>query len=199
MTFTLPRLPYTREALEPHMSAETLSFHHGKHHRAYVDKLNELVPDSPYAGLSLEALVKATEGKSAPLFNNAAQAWNHQFFWESMTPGGSKPTAALAEKLKATIGDWAAFRAAFIDAGKAHFGSGWLWLVLTPEGRVVLKDSHDAATPITGADVPLIVCDVWEHAYYIDVRNDRAAFLGSFFDHLADWAGAGARLSAAMA
>lgn len=196
MAFTLPELPYAKDALAPTMSAETFDYHYGKHHRTYVDKLNGLVVDNDYAGLDLDAVVKksASEGKAA-IFNNAAQHWNHSFFWECMTPGGS----IMPERLKASIveafGSVADFRAKFLAEGAGHFGSGWVWLVQKSDGSLAVVSTHDAGCPITDGHRPLIVCDLWEHAYYIDHRNARPAFLEAFFDTLADWNAAAGRMA----
>lgn len=197
MAFTLPDLPYAKDALAPTMSAETFDYHHGKHHRTYVDKLNGLVDGNDYAGLDLDAVVKksAQEGKAA-IFNNAAQHWNHSFFWECMTPGGSAMPEALEAAIVRDFGSVADFRAKFLAEGAGHFGSGWVWLVQKADGALAVVSTHDAGCPITDGHMPLIVCDLWEHAYYVDHRNARPAFLEAFFDKLADWEAAGERLAA---
>jgi Fe-Mn family superoxide dismutase len=190
--FVLPDLPYAKEALEPTMSAETLTFHHDKHHNAYVTVLNQLTADKPAE--SLEAVIKsAGPGK---LFNNAAQSWNHAFFWDSMTPTKAAPSGELASAIDAAFGDLAGLKTAFVTEGVGHFASGWVWLVVEG-GALKVISTHDAATTVTQEGVtPLIVCDVWEHAYYIDKRNDRKAFLEAWFDTLANWGLAASQLAA---
>ena len=190
-TFRLPPLPYAADALEPHISALTLQTHHGKHHKAYVDKVNELVDRTPKASWSLERIVRESTG---PLFNNAAQAWNHEFYWHSLrAPGGSRPPAALAEALTRSFGGLPDFRSAFTEQGVAHFGSGWAWLVGRPGGKLEIVVTHDAGTPVHEGGLPLLTCDLWEHAYYLDRKQDRAAYLKSFWQ-VADWSFAAANL-----
>ncbi len=202
MPLTLPALPYPADALEPLMSAETFSFHHGKHHKTYVDNVNAMLEGQPLADEPLERIVAvAHETKNAKLFNNAAQVWNHTFFWNSMQPPSS---SALADQpqLNALItrdfGDVAAFLAAFKAEALGHFGAGWAWLVLQ-DGKLVITSYHDADTPIVRPGVtPLLTADVWEHAYYIDYRNARAGFIDAFLDKLANWAFAEQNLVAAL-
>jgi superoxide dismutase, Fe-Mn family len=188
MEHTLPPLPYALDALAPHMSRETLEYHHDKHHQAYVTQLNVLIKDTQYAALSLEDIVKKAPAGS--LFNNAAQAWNHAFFWKSMRPklnGNSLPTAALATAIHNKWGSHEGFNNAFKAHAVGQFGSGWTWLVKTPEGSLSIVGTSDAGTPLTGNDKPLLVLDVWEHAYYIDYRNKRAAYVDTFLSHLINW------------
>jgi Fe-Mn family superoxide dismutase len=191
--FVLPDLPYPYEALEPTMSAETLRFHHDKHHATYVKTLNELLGDEKPE--SLEAVIrKAGPGK---LFNNAAQAWNHAFFWDSMTPDKATPAGDLAAAIDKTFGGLAPLKEAFVKEGAGHFASGWVWLVAEAGGLKVIS-THDADNTLTKPEVtPLLVCDLWEHAYYIDKRNDRKAFLEGWFDALPNWALAESQLAAA--
>lgn len=195
MSYELPPLPYDRDALEPHMSAETLDYHYGKHHRTYVDNLNKFVVGTEYEGRSLEEVVKTSDGRDKKIFNNAAQIWNHSFFWESLTPAKVAVPPELAKAIDDSFGSFDKFRETFIEEGKGHFGSGWAWLVREPDGKLAVTSTHDAGTPITGDSTPLFVADVWEHAYYIDTRNNRAAYLEAMFDNLADWDRAAKRLA----
>ncbi len=185
MTFELPPLPYARNALEPHISAETLEYHYGKHHQTYVTNLNNLVPGTEYEGLSLEEIVQ----KSPPggIFNNAAQVWNHTFYWHSLSPtGGGKPSGALASAIDATFGSFEKFRDAFTQCAVTTFGSGWAWLVKNADGSLALISTSNAGCPLTAGQVPLLTCDVWEHAYYIDFRNARPKYLEAFWK-LVNW------------
>ena len=195
--YTLPALPYAPEALEPSISARTMGFHHGKHHQTYVDNLNKLVVGTPWAtGKPLEQVVLETAGVAdkAAIFNNAAQVWNHTFFWKSMKPnGGGAPTGNLAERIKATFGSIDEFKKAFLDAGLAQFGSGWVWLVQEGAALKIVKTSN-ADTPLAHKQTALLTCDVWEHAYYLDYQNRRKDFVQAFLDHLANWEFAGAQL-----
>lgn len=181
----LPALPYAIDALEPVLGAETVRIHHGRHHARYVQLVNELAPG---AADPLEALIADSHGRAdRKLFNNAAQAWNHAFFWESMSPAATQPAGALADAVAAAFGDLAGLRRQFIAQGLAQFGSGWVWLV-ADAGRLQVVATHDADVPwLVAARVPLLVCDVWEHAYYLDYRNERDRFLGAWFDRLANW------------
>lgn len=192
--FTLPPLPYEPDALQPVVSAETLGFHHGKHHKAYVDTLNKLLADEGATPVSLEAVIKsAPAGK---LFNNAAQAWNHGFFWCSMTGEAVEPKGELKAAVEA-YGGLDKLRETFIETGAGQFGSGWVWLVWEKD-RLDVISTHDAETPVTRTGItPLLVCDVWEHAYYLDHQNDRKGFLTAWFDRLADWDFAAEQLAAA--
>lgn len=186
--FTLPELPFAKDALAPHMSAETFDFHHGKHHNAYVVKGNELIQGTGLENLSLEDIVKEAKAKGmGPLFNNAGQHYNHSFFWNCLTPnGGGAPTGAVAEKIDAAFGSFDKFREEFINAGIGQFGSGWVWLVES-NGALEIVKTANAETPLTDGKTPLLVCDVWEHAYYIDFQNRRPDFLASFLDNLVNW------------
>ncbi|WP_417468986.1 superoxide dismutase [Maricaulis sp.] len=200
MSFTLPALPYAQDALAPHISAETLDFHHGKHHAAYVTNLNKLLDGHALAGKSLEDVVKASAGQAdmAGIFNNAAQVWNHTFYWSSMTPnGGGAPSGELASMIDRDFGSLDAFKTAFATAGATQFGSGWAWLVLK-DGKLEIRKTGNAETPITEAGVtPLLTMDVWEHAYYVDFRNRRPDYIATFLDHLINWDFAAANLAAA--
>jgi Fe-Mn family superoxide dismutase len=188
--FTLPPLPYSQEALEPILSARTMSFHYGKHHQAYVDALNKLVVGTPWAaGQSLETIVKETAGLAdkAAVFNNAAQAWNHDFFWKSMKPGGGgKPAGRLLQLIEASFGSYDTFKTAFTDTAISQFGSGWTWLVQEGDSLRIVKTAN-ADTPLAHGQHPLLTCDVWEHAYYLDYQNRRKDFVQAFLDHLANW------------
>ena len=189
MSFTLPDLPYAHDALAPHMSKETLEFHHDKHHNAYVVNGNKLLEGSGLEGKSLEEVVRESYGKPAltGLFNNAAQHWNHIAFWQMMTPnGGGEPGGALGEKITADFGSYSNFREAFIQAGVTQFGSGWCWLVLD-NGKLAVTKTPNGENPLVHSQTPLLGCDVWEHSYYIDFRNARPAYLESFVDHLVNW------------
>jgi Fe-Mn family superoxide dismutase len=185
MSFELPALPYEKNALEPHISAETLEYHYGKHHNAYVVNLNNLLKGSKFEGLSLEAIIKASDGG---IFNNAAQVWNHSFYWHCLSPqGGGEPQGKLATAISQAFGSFAAFREKFSDAAVKNFGAGWTWLVKKPDGSLAIVNTSNAATPLTGEDKPLLTVDVWEHAYYIDYRNARPAYLENFWA-LVNWA-----------
>ena len=189
MTFTLPSLPYPLEALEPHVSARTMSFHHGKHHAAYVAKLNELVKGTALAEKSLEEIVRETAKDDARLeiFNNAAQSWNHAFFWKCMTPrGGGEPTGDLRKAVETSFGSVASLKKTFAEAAAKQFGTGWAWLV-ADGGKLSVQATGDADTPIAGSGRPLLTLDVWEHAYYLDYQNRRPDFIAAFLDHLVDW------------
>ena len=189
MTFELPPLPYARSALEPHMSAKTLEFHHGKHHRAYVTNLNNLVQNTPLATKSLEAIIKETvkDASKASIFNNAAQTWNHAFFWNSMKPaGGGAPVGDLALRINRDFGSVDNLKEHFRQTAVGHFGSGWAWLV-ADESELRVVTTANAVTPIVQGQVPLLTCDVWEHAYYLDYQNRRADFVRAFLDQLMNW------------
>ena len=190
MAFELPALPYEKDALEPHMSAKTFEFHHGKHHNTYVTNLNGLLEDSDMAGKSLEEIIMATAGDSAKagMFNNAAQIWNHTFFWNSMKPGGGgAPSGDLAAKIDSDLGGLDKFKEAFKQAGATQFGSGWAWLVVGDGGKLEIAKTPNAENPMTQGKTPLLTCDVWEHAYYLDYQNRRPDFLAAFLDHLVNW------------
>lgn len=185
MAFELPALPYEKNALEPHISAETLEYHYGKHHQTYVDKLNGLVEGSEFAGKSLEEIIKSSDGG---LFNQAAQVWNHTFYWHSLSPnGGGEPSGTLADAINAKWGSFDKFKEAFTNSAVGNFGSGWTWLVKTSDGGVDIVNTDDADTPLTDESLtPLITVDVWEHAYYIDYRNARPKYMEAFWA-LANW------------
>ena len=186
MAFELPALPYAKDALLPHISAETLEFHHGKHHNAYVVKLNSLVEGTDFAGKSLEDIIKSSEG---PVFNNAAQIWNHTFYWHCLSPnGGGEPTGALADAINAKWGSFAAFQTAFNDKAVNNFGSSWTWLVKKADGSLDIVNTSNAGTPLTDSSIKaLLTVDLWEHAYYIDYRNARPKYLDGFWA-LVNWA-----------
>ncbi len=196
MTFTLPELPYAQNALEPYISANTLSFHHGKHHNAYVTNLNNLVKDTELAKFSLEEIIQKTAGdvSKAGIFNNAAQVWNHTFYWHSMKPkGGGAPTGKLAEKINADFGSFEKFKEEFKAAGATQFGSGWAWRVLENGKRKVTK-TPNADLPMAHNQTALLTVDVWEHAYYLDYQNRRPDYIATFLDKLANWDFAAANL-----
>ena len=197
MTFKLPELPYALDALQPHISAETLRYHHGKHHAAYVNKVNDMLAERGESSDDLAELVRHAEGA---LFNNAAQAYNHDLYWKSLSPkgGGDPKKGALADALTESFGSVADFKERFTRLALSHFGSGWVWLVLNDDGRLAVVDTHDAACPLREGLVPLLVCDVWEHAYYVDRRNDRKAYVEAFWQ-LVDWQAAEARMASAAA
>lgn len=184
MAIELPPLPYDRTALEPHMSAETLDYHHGKHHKAYVDNLNKMIVGTEYAEMPLVDIIRRAQGG---MFNNAAQIWNHTFFWNCMKPqGGGEPTGKLLDAINLAFGDFATFKDEFAKTCVGTFGSGWGWLVQRPDGAVALVSTSNANTPLTSDDTPLLTCDVWEHAYYIDYRNARPKFVEAFWN-LVNW------------
>ena len=184
MAFELPALPYARDALAPHISPETIDFHYGKHHQTYVTNLNNLVPGTEFESMSLEEIVKKSSGG---IFNNAAQVWNHTFYWHSLSPkGGGEPSGRLAEAITKCFGSFAAFKEEFTKVALGTFGSGWAWLVQRPDGSLALVSTSNAATPLTGEDRALLTCDVWEHAYYIDYRNARAKYVEAFWN-LVNW------------
>lgn len=199
MAFELPPLPFPKNALEPHMSARTLEFHHGKHHQAYVTNLNNLVKDSPLASQSLEEIIKATakDESKAGIFNNAAQVWNHTFFWNCMKPnGGGAPTGALAQRIDSAFGGFDKFKEQFKQAGVTQFGSGWAWLVLDG-GQLKVTKTPNAVNPMAQGQTALLTCDVWEHAYYLDYQNRRPDFIQIFLDHLVNWEFVASNLSKA--
>jgi superoxide dismutase, Fe-Mn family len=200
MAFELPPLPYGKNALKPFVSAKTLDFHHDKHHRAYVDTLNKLVEGTADAELSLEEIIAAThhDDTRIAIFNNAAQAWNHEFFWQCMKKdGGGEPAGELKKAIDRDLGGYKEFAASFKEAATSQFGSGWAWLVLDAGKLKVLKTSN-AINPIAGGLTALITCDVWEHAYYLDYQNRRANFVDAFLKHLVDWDFAARNLEKAM-
>jgi len=176
----LPELPYAMNALEPFMSRETLEYHYGKHHRAYVNKLNALVAGTEFEGETLEDIMKKSTGS---IFNNAAQVWNHSFFWRCLAPKqAGVPPAELAAALHASFGSIEAFKERFKKSATEKFGSGWTWLVRTKDGKLAVRNTDDADNPLRAGDRPLLTCDVWEHAYYIDYRNDRAKYVDAFWN-----------------
>lgn len=184
MEHTLPALPYAIDALAPTISQETLEIHHGRHHKAYVDNLNNLIKGTDFETLSLEDIVKTS---SAGVFNNSAQVWNHTFYWNSLTPNGAgAPTGALADAINAKWGSFDNFKVEFSKTAVTTFGSGWAWLVKTPTGELELVSTSNAATPLTTANTALLTCDVWEHAYYVDYRNARPKYVEAFWS-LVNW------------
>ncbi|MFT6221511.1 MAG: Fe-Mn family superoxide dismutase [Candidatus Endobugula sp.] len=179
MSFELPALPYDKSALEPHISAETVDYHYGKHHQAYVTKLNDAISGTALADQSLEDIIKKSEGG---VFNNAAQIWNHTFYWHSLSPnGGGKANGKVAAAIDTQWGSYEEFVSDFSAKAAGNFGSGWTWLVKTPEGKLDIVNTDDAGCPLTGDNTPLLTCDVWEHAYYIDYRNARPKYVEAFF------------------
>ena len=184
MAFELPALPYAQDALAPTISAETMEYHYGKHHQTYVDNLNKAVAGTADENASLEDIIMKAEG---PLFNNAAQVWNHTFFWNCLSPnGGGQPTGAIADRIAADFGGYDAFRAQITDAGLTQFGSGWAWLV-EKDGKLAIMKTPNADLPMKHGAKALCTIDVWEHAYYIDYRNARAKFIEVVLDNLVNW------------
>ena len=189
MTYELPALPYEYTALDPYISKQTLEFHHDKHHAAYVKKYNAAIADTEYADKPIEAVIKAVAGDASKsgIFNNAAQAWNHTFYWNSMKPnGGGQPSGDLAKKIQANFGSFEQFIEAFKTAGATQFGSGWAWLVLDGTTLKVTK-TLNAENPMTQGQTPLLTMDVWEHAYYLDYQNQRPAYIEAFLNNLVNW------------
>lgn len=185
MEHTLPALPYAKDALAPHLSEETLEFHYGKHHNAYVTNLNKLIVGTEFENAALEDIVKSASGG---IYNNAAQIWNHTFFWNCMKPaGGGAPSGALADAINTKWGSYDDFKAAFQASAVGNFGSGWTWLVKKADGSVDIVNMGAAGTPLTTGDTPLLCIDVWEHAYYIDYRNARPKFVETFLSSLVNW------------
>jgi Fe-Mn family superoxide dismutase len=184
MAIELPALPYDRTALEPHISGETIDFHYGKHHQTYVTNLNKQIEGTEFADMELEAIVRKAQGG---MFNNAAQVWNHTFYWNCLKPnGGGEPSGKLAEAITKSFGSFAAFKEQFTQTALTTFGSGWAWLVQRPDGSLALVSTPNAATPLTGTDTALLTCDVWEHAYYVDYRNARPKYVEAFWN-LVNW------------
>lgn len=198
-TITLPALPYAHDALEPHLSKETLEFHHDKHHQTYVTNLNNLIKGTDLEGKSLEEIIKLTAGDAskAGIFNNAAQVWNHTFYWNSIKPnGGGKPTGAIAAKIDAAFGSYEKFAEEFTAAATTQFGSGWAWLVADEvNGNLSIVKTGNADTPLAHGKVAVLTIDVWEHAYYIDFRNARPKYIATFLESLANWDYANAKLA----
>lgn len=197
MALTLPDLPYPKNALEPHMSARTLEFHHGKHHKAYVDNANKLLAGTGLEKKDLEAIIKEVAGDASKIgiFNNAAQAWNHSFFWNCLkAKGGGRPTGQVAKKIDADFGSYEKFAEDLKNAGATQFGSGWAWLVLK-EGRLEVMKTANADTPVAHGIKPVLTIDVWEHAYYLDYQNRRPDFLQAVIDNLINWDFVNSRLA----
>ncbi len=183
-------LPYPESELAPYISSKTLSFHYGKHHKTYVEKVNHLVKTTNLEGLPLEEIIRKSAGRQdmKPLFNNAAQAWNHSFYWQSMKPrGGGNPGAELLTLIKSSFGSFEELRKQFDMAAISHFGSGWIWLV-KEKGQLKIIEAHDADNPLVHDQKPLLALDIWEHAYYLDYQNERAEYVKSYLDHLVNWA-----------
>jgi superoxide dismutase, Fe-Mn family len=184
MEHKLPELPYAKEALAPGISVETLEYHHGKHHRTYVDNINKLIAGTEFEGMPLEEIVKKASGG---MFNNAAQVWNHTFYWNCLSPkGGGEPSGALASAIAKSFGSFGEFKEKFASAAVTLFGSGWAWLVENPNGSLAIETTSNADTPLRSGKKPLLTCDVWEHAYYIDYRNARAKYVEAFWN-LVNW------------
>ncbi len=199
MPITLPALPYAENALEPHISARTISFHYGKHHQAYVTNLNKLIAGTDMDAMSLEQIIHASAGDSSKLgiFNNAAQVWNHTFYWHSMQPGGGgKPDATLLKKIEEDFGSFELFSEQFKNAGATQFGSGWAWLVADKSGKLAIRKTPNAELPLTAGETPLLTMDVWEHAYYLDYQNARPTYMDTFLAKLANWSFAAENLKA---
>jgi len=174
-----PQLPYAMNALEPHISRETLEYHYGKHHTAYVNKLNDSIKGTEYASKSLEEIITTATG---PIFNNAAQAWNHAFYWQCLSPDGGQASGDILEAITRKFHSLERFETEFSTTANGHFGSGWIWLVLDKHGKLAITSTHDADTPLRHGETPLLTCDVWEHAYYIDYRNVRPDYVKSFWN-----------------
>ena len=189
-SFVLPKLPFAENALEPVISAKTIAYHYGKHHAAYVDKLNELVAGTPYESMSLVEVVKksARQEKDKAIFNNAAQAWNHDVYWHSMAAKGGEPSGKIKDALQSSFGGVKEFKEAFAKAAVAQFGSGWAWLVKGADGKLKIATTSNADTPIAHGETPLLTADVWEHAYYLDYQNRRPDHVKAWLDRLANWA-----------
>ncbi len=184
MSVTLPALPYPRNALSPHISEETLNYHYGKHHQAYVNKLNALMENSDFAKASLEEIIKESKGA---IFNNSAQVWNHTFYWNSLSPeGGGEPPKETADELEKHFGSVKKFKEQFTTLALGQFGSGWAWLVKTSDGKLEVQSTGNADTPLQNGNIPLLTCDVWEHAYYIDYKNARPNYLSAFWN-IVNW------------
>ena len=198
--FKLPELPYEKDAFEPHFSQETFDYHHGKHHNAYVTNLNNLLEDNKEMhGLDLEQIIKTSHNTNNAIFNNTAQIWNHTFFWHSIKPGaGGNPTGSMLDKINEDFGSYEEFAKQFKQAALAQFGSGWAWLVLNKNNKLEIVKTANAQTPLTDNMEPLIACDVWEHAYYIDFRNRRPDYVSVFLDHMVNWDFASMHMHRAM-
>ena len=190
MAFTLPELPYPMDALEPHISKKTIEIHYGKHHQAYVNKINKLIEGTDFENASLEEIIKNANGG---IFNNGAQVWNHSFYWNCMKPGGGKPTPRILKMIENDFGSFEDFREKFSDAAASLFGSGWAWLVKNSENKLEIIQKSNAGNPMRDGYTPLLTCDVWEHAYYLDKQNRRPAYIDDFWK-VVDWEAAEARL-----
>ena len=196
MEHKLPELPYAKDALAPTISAETIEYHYGKHHNAYVVNLNKLIPGTEFENMSLEDIIKKSSGG---IFNNAAQVWNHTFYWNCLSPkGGGEPSGALADAIKKSFGSFADFKEKFSQTAITTFGSGWAWLVKNSDGSLALESTSNANTPLKDGKKAILTCDVWEHAYYIDYRQDRAGWLIAWWNMLANWHFAEAQYGAAL-
>ena len=194
MAHQLPKLPYALDALEPHIDATTISIHYGKHHQTYADNLNKLVPGTEFAEASLEQIILKAQG---PIFNNAAQVWNHTFYWDGMKPnGGGEPKGELLAALEKSFGNFTGFKEQLSKTSVTQFGSGWGWLVKKKDGTLAVVQTGNAANPLTAGDVPLLTCDVWEHAYYLKYQNRRADYVGSWWNVI-NWDAVAARLARA--
>lgn len=200
MTLSLPKLPYEMDALAPYISKETLEYHYGKHHQAYVTNGNKLIAGTKFEGQDIVSIIKETAGKAehAGIFNNAAQVWNHSFYWQSMSPnGGGKPVGSLAKKIEEDFGSYENFKTEFATAGATQFGSGWAWLVLE-NGKLKVTKTPNADCPFTQGQIPLLTMDVWEHAYYIDFRNARPSYIDTFLEKLINWEFANSQFESAI-
>jgi Fe-Mn family superoxide dismutase len=192
MEHKLPELPFAKDALAPNISAETLEYHYGKHHKAYVDNLNKLIPGTEFENLALEQIIK--KAPAGGIFNNAAQIWNHTFYWNSIDPkGGGEPTGDLAAAINKSFGSFAQFKEKFTASATTLFGSGWAWLVKNADGSLTIENASNAGNPLTSGKKPLLTCDVWEHAYYIDYRNARAKYVEAYWK-IVNWKFAGQNL-----
>jgi Fe-Mn family superoxide dismutase len=184
MAFTLMTLPYAKDALAPHLTAETFDYHHGKHHQAYADNLNKQIAGTEFESMDLDAIIRKSQGG---MFNNAAQVWNHSFYWNCLSPnGGGEPKGKLGDAINASFGSFQGFKDQFTQTALTTFGSGWAWLVQRADGSLALVSTSNAATPLTGSDTALLTCDVWEHAYYVDYRNARPKYVEAFWN-LVNW------------
>ncbi|MDX1431239.1 MAG: superoxide dismutase [Gammaproteobacteria bacterium] len=185
MKFELPPLPYAKDALEPHLSAKTLTLHHDKHHRTYLDKLEKAIADTPLAAKSIEEIIQTQHGD---VFNNAAQFWNHGFYWQCMSPsGGGEPRGALADAIRRDIGSLDDFKQRLAEAATTQFGSGWAWLAVGADGKLRVFSTTDAETPLANFQIPILTIDMWEHAYYVDYHNEKQKYVSAYLDHLLNW------------
>lgn len=185
MKLELPPLPYAKDALEPHLSAKTLTLHHDKHHQTYLDKLKKAIADTPLAEKSVEEIIQTQRGD---VFDNAAQFWNHDFYWQCMSPdGGGEPGGALADAIRRDIGSVDDFKQRFAEAATAQFGSGWAWLAVGADGKLRVFSTTDAETPLQNFQIPILTIDMWEHAYYVDYHNEKQKYVSAYLDHLLNW------------